>query len=146
MIWNGLSVSQKGDPGLARSPLSITLTQLIRPGTLLAFLFFATGCKKEIPSQMTETPSGESAQVSLAKKGRTVYQSYCIACHNADPKRPGSIGPEIFGSSKELLEARLLRAEYPPGYTPKRPTQAMPKMPQLASEIEALHAYLNSLN
>ena len=39
-------------------------------------------------------------------------------------------------------EARLLHAEYPPGYTPKRPTQQMVVMPYLEPYIDVLAAYL----
>lgn len=112
-------------------------------GRLFLFCLFATaltsvfGCTKKT----SEAPSGGT--VSLASKGRAVYQSQCTACHNIDSKKPGSIGPEVWGSSKELLEARILRAEYPPGYTPKRPTRAMTALPHLANDIPALHAYLN---
>jgi hypothetical protein len=52
------------------------------------------------------------------------------------------VGPPIKGSSRELLEAKLLRGGYPPGYRPKRPTAVMPAQSQLAAEIPALAAYL----
>jgi len=39
----------------------------------------------------------------------------------------------------------VLRAEYPPGYTPKRDTHLMPAQPFLASQVDALAAYLGSL-
>jgi mono/diheme cytochrome c family protein len=67
----------------------------------------------------------------------------CIACHAQDPSQDGALGPAVVGSSRELLEARVLRAEYPPGYTPKRDSQIMIALPHLANEIDALHAYLN---
>jgi mono/diheme cytochrome c family protein len=51
-----------------------------------------------------------------AERGRQVYLSSCIACHAADPSVPGAVGPEVKGSSKELLEAKLLHGKYPPGY------------------------------
>jgi mono/diheme cytochrome c family protein len=76
--------------------------------------------------------------------GRGVFLSNCIACHNANPARDGSLGPSIKGSSLELLQARVLRAEYPPGYAPKRPTKIMVKLPLTEADVEALHAYLNA--
>ncbi len=79
----------------------------------------------------------------LASEGRATYMSACIACHNADPSKDGGLGPAIAGSSRELLEARVVRGEYPPDYTPKRISGVMPAFPHLADEIEALHAYLN---
>ena len=77
-----------------------------------------------------------------AERGRQVYLSSCIACHSADPAQPGPVGPELKGSSPELLEAKLLRGTYPPGYKPKRPTSVMPPQTQLSSDIPALAAYL----
>jgi hypothetical protein len=41
-----------------------------------------------------------------------------------------------------LLEARVLRGAYPPGYTPKRPSAVMQPMPQVASSLSDLAAYL----
>ena len=52
------------------------------------------------------------------------------------------MGPEVKGSSRELLEAKVLRVTYPPGYKPKRPTSVMPPQPQIAGDIPALAAYL----
>jgi len=88
-------------------------------------------------------PAAEPTGEELAARGKTVYMSNCIACHNMDPSQDGALGPAVTGSSHELLEARILRAEYPEGYTPKRDTNAMLALPHLEREIDALHAYLN---
>ena len=80
-----------------------------------------------------------------AELGRRTYMGRCIQCHNPNPQLDGTLGPAIAGSSRELVEARVLRAEYPAGYTPKRTTQAMPAQPDLASQIEGLAAYLGSI-
>jgi mono/diheme cytochrome c family protein len=77
-----------------------------------------------------------------AERGRQVYVSQCTACHAFDPSKPGPVGPEVKGSSRELLEAKVLRGSYPPGYTPKRPTAVMPPQPQVADELPPLAAYL----
>lgn len=79
----------------------------------------------------------------LAERGRTTYLSVCIACHNTDPNKDGSLGPAVVGSSRALLEAKVLHGDYPPGYAPKRSSRAMPSQPQLADQIDALHAYLS---
>jgi mono/diheme cytochrome c family protein len=76
------------------------------------------------------------------QRGRAVFVANCVACHNSDPSREGPLGPAIKGSSKELLEARILRGGYPPDYKPKRPTKVMPQFPFLKNEISYLHAYL----
>jgi mono/diheme cytochrome c family protein len=77
-----------------------------------------------------------------AARGRQVYQAQCIVCHNPDPAQTGAVGPALKGSSRELIEAKVLRGSYPSGYTPKRPTAVMPPMPQLADDIPPLSEYL----
>ncbi len=77
-----------------------------------------------------------------AERGRQVYLAQCTACHASDPAQPGPVGPPIKGASRDLLEAKVLRGAYPPGYRPQRPTRIMPPQPQVAAEIAALAAYL----
>jgi len=77
-----------------------------------------------------------------AERGRQVYVSQCTACHAFDPSQPGPVGPEIKGASRELLETKVVRGSYPPGYKAKRPTAVMPPQPQLARDVDALAAYL----
>lgn len=77
-------------------------------------------------------------------RGRAVYLSLCTACHNSDPRLDGSLGPANAGASRELLEAKLLRGEYPPGYTPKRDSKVMPPLPHLAGSLDDLTAFLAS--
>jgi len=84
----------------------------------------------------------EPGDQNLERRGASVYRSACIACHNPDPSRDGTLGPAVAGSSRALIEARVLRAAYPDGYTPKRTTSVMPQMPWLEPEIDALSAYL----
>ena len=95
----------------------------------------ASGCSKD-------TDSGEGAKSSEWQRGRATYVANCVACHNSDPSKEGPIGPAIQGSSKELLEARVLSTSYPEGYKPKRPTKVMPQFPFLKEEIPYLSAYL----
>ncbi len=78
-------------------------------------------------------------------RGQQVWLANCIACHNLDPTRDGNVGPAVKGASPALLEAKVLRGEYPAGYTPKRPTKVMPPRPDLAPAISDLAAYLRSL-
>jgi mono/diheme cytochrome c family protein len=77
-----------------------------------------------------------------ADRGKKVYAANCIACHNADPTKPGPVGPALKGSSRELIEARVMLAAYPAGYTPKRDTKLMVPLPQLANKIDDLAAFL----
>src|SRR5262245_45249013 len=96
----------------------------------------AVACSKE-----SEDPS-KSGKNADWERGRAVFVANCVACHNNDPSRDGPIGPAIKGSSKELLESRVLSTSYPPGYKPKRPTHVMPQFPFLKDEIPYLAAYL----
>jgi len=104
----------------------------------------ATPSKPPAPSQ-TAQPPPEEVELSpeeLAKQGRGAFMSNCIACHNQNPSQAGAVGPAIAGSSLELIEAKVMRNQYPEGYTPKRTSSAMVAMPFLEKKIPALHAFL----
>ena len=66
----------------------------------------------------------------------------CTACHNMDPTKSGVLGPAVQGSSRALIDARVLRAGYPDGYTPKRKTTLMQPLPDLAASVDDLAAFL----
>ena len=105
-------------------------------GWMVVLLWVSVACVVSACSQPTSLPAVE--------RGRHVYLANCITCHNPDPTRPGSAGPEVAGASRELLAARVLHAAYPPGYTPKRPTHQMVALPQLAERIDDLAAFLDA--
>ena len=77
-----------------------------------------------------------------AERGRIVYTTNCIICHNPDPNLPGSQGPPIAGSSRELVYDRVMFLKYPAGYTPKQNTHVMRALPQLVNRIDDLTAFL----
>ncbi len=77
-----------------------------------------------------------------AERGRTAYQANCTACHNADPALDGALGPSVKGSSRALIEARVVHGKYPDGYKPKRDTTLMLPLPAVANSIDDLAAYL----
>ena len=79
---------------------------------------------------------------NAAERGRQVYQANCTSCHASDPAKDGPLGPAVKGSSRELLEARILRGGYPSGYTPKRPSTVMQPLLNLAGTVADLAAYL----
>ncbi len=84
----------------------------------------------------------ESKPLTPVERGRRIYLAHCVECHNPDPTKPGSQGPEIAGSSRELIEARVVHLSYPPGYKPKRTTSGMKAMPHLAPRIGDIAAFL----
>src|SRR5262245_11941768 len=87
--------------------------------------------------------SGQGGTLSPeAERGRQVYSTQCTSCHAADPVQNGPLGPAVKGSSRELLDARVVRGGYPPGYTPKRSSAIMQPMPHLAGSLDDLAAYL----
>jgi mono/diheme cytochrome c family protein len=119
-----------------------------KPGFFLAtFLGCAltfTSCTKNESKSLDAASTSATATAALVQRGKVLYQTQCIACHNSDPRKPGALGPDVFNSSRELLDARILRAEYPQGYKPKRETHTMVALPHLKNELEAIHSYLNS--
>ena len=86
------------------------------------------------------SPSGPQLS-EAAERGKTTYFTVCIACHNAKPTLD-ALGPPIAGTPREVIEARVVYASYPPGYQPKRNSRVMPALPHLAGKIDDLAAYL----
>ena len=101
----------------------------------VALLLLLTGCRED------SKPTG-SASAGDAGRGKVVYLAQCTVCHGSNPAAAGPIGPPVKGSSRALLEAKVLRGSYPPAYTPKRNTAVMPPQPQLAPNILDLAAFL----
>lgn len=79
-------------------------------------------------------------------RGKRIYETNCIGCHNVNPRKVGSIAPDVWGSSEDLLRLKVLNGTYPKGYKPKRNTKIMPLFPQLRNEIKVLRDYLNEKN
>jgi hypothetical protein len=50
----------------------------------------------------------------------------------------------VKGASRAVLEAKVLKGDYPPGYTPQRPTKIMPPLPAVAPDLPALADFLGS--
>ena len=96
-----------------------------------------------IAAMACASESEESGDPAVAR-GEKIYRNICVVCHNADPNQPGPLGPENAGASRELLEAKLLRGEYPAGYTPQRNTQQMPRFEFLEPNLDDIAAFLAS--
>jgi len=106
-----------------------------RIAAMAGVLCLAAACSEGTP---------DDPQAARVRQGRAAYQADCAACHNPDPTQPGAVAPEIAGSSLELLTAKVLRNEYPPGYAPKRDTQGMFALVHREPDLPALEAYLGS--
>ena len=100
--------------------------------SLLALLASLVACSNQAAQDLSEA----------ARRGQRTYQNVCLACHHANPTRDGTLGPAIAGSSVELLEAKVLRGQYPPGYAPKRTTKVMPPFTYLRDKLPDLATYL----
>lgn len=102
-----------------------------------------------MPPKPSTPPTPEPREMSPEERidaGRSVYNANCIACHGLDPTQDGALGPAVAGASLVLLEARVLRAEYPESYEPKRTTRVMIALPHLEPRLVELTAYLDSLD
>lgn len=104
-------------------------------GCALAIALASVGCAQEETVDLSEA----------AQRGKRIYQNVCIACHHGDPNLDGPVGPANAGASRELVEAKVIRGEYPPGYAPKRPGAVMPKFEFLADSVDDLTAYLQEV-
>ena len=82
-----------------------------------------------------------------ALRGQGTFATFCATCHNyRDPFSAGVQGPPIARSSLKLLQAKVLRGEYPDGYTPKRPGPiTMPVQKNLNQRMGDLYAFLQEV-
>ena len=82
-------------------------------------------------------------------KGKEIYLSTCIKCHNKDPNVKGAIGPELTDAPLEIMQAKVATGRYPDvlpeGFVPKRKTKQMIKQPQALADVPSIHAYVQSL-
>ena len=115
---------------------------------LLLFLLISNCENKSIEQEEAEADQkNHNNTVALTtdiKKGRMVYFANCVSCHNNNPKKHGSIGPEVYGVSIDVLTQKIVSGKYPEIYRPKRTSKIMPSMPHLIKDISKLHAFINS--
>ena len=105
---------------------------------LLVFSVLANfSCEKK-----TDPKSGSVEDT--VKSGEKTYIANCIACHNVDPSKEGSVGPALAGTALNVIESKVLNGVYPEGYKPKRNTLVMQKFPHLSDKVPDIFAYLNS--
>ncbi len=136
-------------------------------GALLSSLFIFSSCtpKEETVQNLPEpivkivpapepvvapAPVVAAAEVKPdIEKGRKLYFSNCLQCHNKDPNLKGSIGPEQADTPYEVMEAKIVTGRYPEvlpaGYTPKRKTKAMRAFPKLKEDVVHIYAWIQSV-
>jgi mono/diheme cytochrome c family protein len=136
-------------------------------GVLYLFFIFTKPVKAPAPIRVEKTievvgasalPEGvvvkpleavvEMSPVDI-EKGKAIYLSTCIKCHNKDPNVKGPIGPQMVDAPLELMQIKVTTGRYPDvlpeGFVPKRKTKQMTKFPNLAKDVPSIHAYVQSL-
>jgi mono/diheme cytochrome c family protein len=82
-------------------------------------------------------------------KGKRIWLSTCIQCHNRDPNVKGSIGPETVDAPLEIMTAKVMTGKYPDklpaGFIPKRKSKAMRPLTQFKNDIPAIYEYVQSV-
>jgi mono/diheme cytochrome c family protein len=100
---------------------------------------------KEAESVVAEVEAADT----ILEKGKRLYLTNCLQCHNRDPNVKGSIGPEVVDAPLEVMTAKIMTGKYPEklpeGFVPKRKSTAMRKIPKLKEDIPAIWAYVQSL-
>ena len=95
------------------------------------------------------TNSVLSADQATLDKGKRLYLSNCIQCHNKDPNLKGSIGPEMVDAPLSVMTSKIMTVAYPAvlpaGFVPKRKSKAMKKIMKLEKDIPAIFAFVQSL-
>jgi len=115
----------------------------------LLLIMLVSNCEKKSIEQKEAEADQKNLNNTVAsttdiEKGRMVYFANCVSCHNNNPKKPGSIGPEVYGVSIDVLTQKIVSGKYPENYKPKRTSKIMPSLPHLNKEILNLHAFINS--
>ena len=116
---------------------------------VILLMALVSNCEKKNLKQEEAEVDKNNQKNSVAltndiEKGRTVYFANCVSCHNYNPKKPGSIGPVVYGVPIDVLTEKIVSGKYPENYRPKRTSKIMPLMPHLNSEISNLYAFINS--
>lgn len=109
--------------------------------SLLFFLFF--------PLTLILPLGPASGQAVDLEKGRRLYLSTCLQCHNRNPNLKGSLGPELVDAPLEVMVSKITTGKYPEklpaGFIPKRKTTMMRKLLVAEKDIPSIHAWIQSL-
>lgn len=79
------------------------------------------------------------------QEGKRVYIINCVRCHNSNPNKPGTIGPDLVTTPLEVFRTKVSTGLYPSGYASKRRTRIMPKFPKLKDKTDLIYKYIQSL-
>ena len=87
----------------------------------LLLIMLVSNCEKKSIEQEEAEANQKILNNTVAlttdiEKGRMVYFANCVSCHNNNPKKPGSIGPEVFGVSIDVLTQKIVSGKYPENY------------------------------
>ena len=82
---------------------------------------------------------------TLIQEGKRIYMSTCAQCHNTNPHKPGSIGPDLYSTPEKVFYTKVPEGKYPEGYKPKRSTKVMPKFKHLTNRIDMIYNYIRSV-
>lgn len=77
-------------------------------------------------------------------EGKRIYIINCTRCHNVDPSKAGSVGPDITTTPLDAFTSKVSQGTYPSGYTPKRRSKNMPTFLELTNKIDVLYDYVRS--
>jgi mono/diheme cytochrome c family protein len=90
-----------------------------------------------------------SADQATLDKGKRLYLSNCIQCHNKDPNLKGSLGPEMVDAPLSIMTSKVMTGAYPAvlpaGFVPKRKSKAMKKITKLKNDIPAIYEWVQSM-
>lgn len=106
-------------------------------------LFSFLACQQESSVKKAIVDLSDPIDVSMLHRGEALYKNNCLTCHGANRSTPPQLGPEIWGSSKELIRSKVVLNSYPKGYKPKASTNLMATQSLDKSEIQSLFIFLN---
>jgi mono/diheme cytochrome c family protein len=101
----------------------------------LGFLIMSSPAKAQtIPTDQT-----------LILEGKKIYLQNCVRCHNTNPHKAGSIGPDLYSTPEEVFHTKVPNGKYPKGYTPKRKSRVMPRFKHLTERVDLIYSYIRSI-
>ncbi len=108
-------------------------------GAILILLFAIASFNYEAEDKLS-IPTDQVQHI----EGKRLYVLNCIRCHNADPSKSGTIGPELYTTPERVFRTKVLEGVYPKWYSPKRHTKIMQTFPHLTTDIDKIYNYIRS--